>query len=428
VGEINLFRLNKTNYGQGVSCLVIKVLMLNFSLGKTIDAPSNVKIYESKIKEQPTLHDFHVIVMDTNTVFNSKFWDVTPYNEIKAHFFSSQELHNYGRKVKEQIETGGITFLFCGKECNTDVYDWESAKTSESNYFSSPISLGIVNDKGDTFYPSREELKYYSPLIKKTSKDQISYQCYFTRLPKEAKVLGTTRAGFPIFAEVPIGNGKLVVLPRFEDIVQTTALLINEVLPQIVHEDEPIFMPAWLSAFSSDFEKESRNKVDEIEKVKRLLYTKDKLLKKAVAFTFEKLGFSVIQLPDGTNPDLVISFNGKKAICEVKGHENRQSDRPDMLQLLGYSTEDGTAEKGIFVSNSEFCKPPQERKKDAFTQGAIKLGVNNEFSLLNSVELFDVTMLILQGRINDAERKELRDNIMNGVGLVHTGSNSLATK
>jgi hypothetical protein len=90
-----------------------------------------------------------------------------------------------------------------------------------------------------------------------------------------------------------------------------------------------------------------------------------------------------------------------------------------MLQLLGYSTEDGKAEKGISISNSEFCKLPNERNKEAFTQGAVKLGLNNEFSLLSTVELYEVIMLILQNKLGAEEAKKVRDKIMSGAGIVH---------
>lgn len=404
--------------------MAIKVLILNSQIQKRIEIPNNFKLFKNTIASKPTLHDFHAIILDTNTVLSNEYWGVASSYLLDATSFTGDQLKGYGNEIKEQIETGGTTFLFCGKEQYYDNvlvnYSYNSnAKINLSNYFISPIDLGVTNGLGDTFYPNQELAKSYVPLVRKIPKEKITYECYFSKLPKGTKILGTNRAGFPIFAEISIGNGRLVVLPRFEDIDEAISILIADILPKMYQESDPLFMPAWLASFSSDFEKQTKTMVNEIDKAKRLLYTKDKILKKAVSLAFEKLGFSTAELPEGTNPDLEILDGKRKAIVEVKGHENRQSDRPDMLQLLGYSTEDENAEKGIFVSNSEFCKPPHERKRDAFTQGAITLGKNNQFSLLNSVDLFEITMLILQGKVRDEDKKKLQVKIMDGVGVVN---------
>lgn len=147
-----------------------------------------------------------------------------------------------------------------------------------------------------------------------------------------------------------------------------------------------------------------------------MLYTKDKALKKAVGFAFETLGFSVKLLPDGTNPDIEIS-NEERAICEVKGHENKQSDRKDMLQLVGYSTEEGKAVKSIFVSNHEFSKKPAERNTSAFTEAAIDLAKKTCISLISTVDLYEIVMKVLQKTINEQQLKEIRKQIMNGEGI-----------
>jgi hypothetical protein len=278
--------------------------------------------------------------------------------------------------------------------------------------------LGIVNEHGDTFYVKNEELKYFSPLIKQIPKDEITWDCYFSKLPENSKIIAVNRAGYPVFAEVPIGNGKLVILPRFKDVKHAINILINEIFPQMVHEDDPMTIPKWLSSFTSDYERSTRSILSQIEKAKRLLYTKDKLLKKAVASAFEIIGFNVVELPDGTNADLEIFDDKQKAVVEVKGHENRQSDRNDALQLLGYSTPEGNAVKGIFVSNSEFCKPPEERRKEAFKQGAIELATDTKLSLVSTTDLYEIVMIILQKKTTDSGIKEIREKIMNGRGIV----------
>jgi hypothetical protein len=397
----------------------LKVLLLNFPHKPRLGTSSSITLTESDIKTKPTLHDFHAIIMDMTSVFSWSYWNALgPGDYIDARNYSIDELIDYRKKISEQIATGGVTFCFSGPASTKERVWVAEGYFHVNNYFCCPLDLGVVNDKGDTFYPKFEELKYFNPLIRQTPIEDITWQCYFSSLPEKTRVLGVNRAGYAVFAEIPIGAGKLVMLPRFKHMDQAATILVNDILPQMIHEGEFTFMPQWLSDFSSPFEEQTRSALSEIEKAKRLLYTKDKSLKKAVAFALEKLGFVVDQLPDGTNPDLRISDGEQKAICEVKGHENRRSDRPDVLQLLGYSTEQVSEEKSVFISNHEFNKEPFKRSKEAFTEAAIQLGIKNGFSLVSTTELYEVTMMILQRKLNATAAKEIREKIMNGCGAV----------
>ena len=269
-----------------------------------------------------------------------------------------------------------------------------------------------------TLYVKNEELKYLSPLIKEIPKDEITWDCYFSNLPKDSRIIAINRAGYPVFAEVPIGNGKLVVLPRFKDMKRAINIVINEILPQMVHEDDPVIIPNWLSSYISDYERNTRNIIGEIEKAKRLLYTKDKLLKKAVASAFKVIGFSVIDLPDGTNADLELFDGEQKAVVEIKGHENRQSDRNDTLQLLGYPLPKATQLKEFLFPTVSSANPPSERRKEAFKQGAIDLATDTKLSLVSTTDLYELVMAILQGKTTQTTKKEIRDKILKGKGIV----------
>jgi len=400
----------------------IKCLLLNLNKKNLPNVANDISVACLTIKEKPTLHDYHALIMDTDFVFDTEFWGIYSSGMLDAMNFTDKKLKNYGLKVKELVETGGIVFLFCGPNFSLQVYSKsESGSTTcsdFSNYLFSPIALNVVSEKGDTFYPKYEELKYYNSLIKKFNKEDITWKAYFTDLPEKTKILGVNRAGYAVFAEVPIGNGKLVLLPRFKDMQKAISILITDILPQMIHEVTGTFVPQWLESYTSEYERNIKTALGNIEKNKRLLYTKDKALKKAVAFALEALGFEVKVLPDGTNADLEISDNEQNAICEVKGHENRQTNRDELLQLLGYSTPDGKDIKSIFISNHEFSKNPQERSKDAFTQGATILGVNNKLSLISAQSLYGIVMDILQGNINENSKADLRKKILNGQGIV----------
>jgi hypothetical protein len=400
-----------------VETMVLKVLTLNFS-AKDVPVqtiPANIEITQATFTNSPTPHDFHVLLIDASEVLNSEWWEKSP----KGYITSSKHTHEYFLKFKdrigEQIRTGGITFCISyrhfGKYFSSEFHEID-------NYFFCPIDLGIVNEKGNTFHLKYEELKYFNPLFCKIPVDDIEWDCYFSKPPEEARILGTNRARYPVFMEVPLGAGKLVLLPRFKDRQKAVAIIIKEIIPQMIQAEDFVAVPQWVFDFSSPYEQNVKTTLKELETAKRLLYTKDKALKKAVAFGFKKLGFKVDVLPDGTLPDLRISDGEQKIVVEVKGHENKQADRKDVLQLLGYISEEDTKEKGVFVSNHEFNNEPEKRRATAFTDGAILLADCNNISLISSVDLYGSVLKILGNKLSDATAKEIRKKIMTGHALV----------
>lgn len=397
--------------------MALKVLLLNFPKEEILKIPSNITITQATIEENLTLHDFHAIIIDTDEVLKEKWWPYSSGSDIASDAHQIEDIRKFRKRVKEQITTGGIALCFSSSQYIRSISDHFQIHTLD-NYFLCPIDLGVVTETGDTFYPKFEELKYFTPLLKQITLKEIEWSCYFSKVPKNARILGVNRAGYSVFMEVPLGSGKLVMLPRFKNRAKAVTIIVNEIIPQMIHEEEVTFIPQWLLDFSSPFEKQIRNSLGEIEKAKRLVFTKNKLLKKAVAFAFEKLGFKVEILPDGTLPDLRITVGEQKAIVEVKGHENRQVNRREVLQLLGYLSETDIKEKGIVVSNHEFNKEPDERKQKAFTAGAIQLGEKMNTSLISSIDLYNVVMKILEKKMNSTATKNIRDKIMASPGLV----------
>lgn len=225
------------------------------------------------------------------------------------------------------------------------------------------------------------------------------------------------RAGYCVFAEIPIGLGKLVMLPRFRDRATAVTALVNEIIPQIIHEEEPTFRPEWLSEYVPPLETKARESLEEIGTAKRLLYTKGKLLKKAVAYALEKLVFTVKILPDGTLPDLEIETDKQKGIVEVKGHDTEQATRADVLQLVGYLPETKTETKGIFVSNHQLRTHPNMRKKEAFTDGAVEVATAHEICLLSTTDLWRLVLGVLEERISPKQLADVRSIIMTSSGV-----------
>jgi hypothetical protein len=298
----------------------MKVLLIDLPVNEISTKSSNIEISTCRIGAEPTLHDYHAIIMDVDEIFKA------PGSNYADNEKLGKNLRNLRAKVQEQVQTGGIFICFSG---GTQRFKGSSSTDDYTNYDWCPLNLGVTSAPGDTFSPKIEELNYYAPLVKGLHDKSISWTCYFTEafLPKNSRVLATNRAGYPIFIEVPIGSGKLVMLPRFKDRSYAVTTIVNEVLPQLIREDESISRPEWMAEFAPTIETSTRDLLKEIETAKRMLYTKDRALKKAVAHALNRIGFKVNVLPDGTLPDLEISTDGIKGIVEVKGHDKGLADR-----------------------------------------------------------------------------------------------------
>jgi len=396
--------------------MAIKVLLLNFPRTEIYKSPSNIELVEAKLGDNITLHDFHVVILDAEEILQPKWFKRDHADRLRLEHEKIERLKTI---FKEQIETGGITFCFASSNSTLEIYCQYGERHTLGSYEWCPIDCGFISEQGDTFYPRFEELKYFNPLFKTLSSKEVYWKCYFSKPPKNSKILATNRAGYSVFMEVPVGNGKLILMPRFKNRSQAVTMIVNDVIPQIVREEEFTFVPTWLPDFSSPLEIENRKLLGEIERAKRLLYTKNRALKNAVAFALEKLGFKAEKLPNGTLPDLRVQDDEIKGIVEVKGHENRQIQRAEVLQLLGYLSETNTKEKAIFIANHEFSQnPPHKRNTRAYTDGAIQLAKANDMALISTADLHNVVLLILEKKIADEELKRIRNKMMTKSGEV----------
>lgn len=388
----------------------IKVLLIDFPREEIYHSPSNIEISSCSIGSEPTLHDYHAIIMDVNELVKNKLRNVQERHELGTGIRALRA------KVQEQLRTGGVMICFSGPVRIFQGYGIENYST----YDWCPVDLGVTSLSGNTVYPKFEELKYYAPIVRGLQDKSIYWTCYFSEalLPKNSGVLATNRAGYPIFVEIPIGSGKLVMLPRFKNRPQAVTGIVTEVLPRIVREEESTFLPEWLPEFVPTIEANTRGLLKEIDTAKRLLYTKDGALKRAVAYALEKIGFTVKILPDGTLPDLQISADEMNAVVEVKGHDNEQADRKDVLQLLGYLSETDLKVKGIFVCNQKLLSSPFSRGEQAYTDGAIQLAPANEICLLSTIELWRKVLSILEGKTTIEGLARTRKVVMAGTGLV----------
>ena len=181
-----------------------------------------------------------------------EWWKTDNYGDLTSvkHDFVYFKM-KFKERIREQIMTGCLTFCFSSRE-DTKKYELISGWMLD-NYFYCPIDLGIINEKGDTFSVNFEELRYFNPLFSKISIEDVEWDCYFSKPPEGTRIFGTNRAKYPVFIEVPLGNGKLIMLPRFKDMPHAVAIIINEIIPQLIHEEDFVVAPKWVYDFSSPY-------------------------------------------------------------------------------------------------------------------------------------------------------------------------------
>lgn len=385
----------------------------------------NVRYNIATFDTLPTLHDFHIIFIDVDEILKKNYWK-------RKHGIFPDHIRS---KIKEQIASGGILFCFSGTPFRnhftddlttfTPYHDIENLdnKNLENNYlynyFFCPIRLGIVPENGDTFRYIPDNLKYFKALMKQIPPDDVYWKCYFSEISDSIKILGVNRAEYPVFIEASISEGKLIMLPSFKNKQSAFFIIANEIIPQmILEEDINQLEPQWLVEMKFPLEIELRQKLSDIKNAKKVISTSGKSLEKAVLNSLKLMGFEVKKLHKAAHADIQISVDGKEAIVEVKGHQNRKANRIEFNQLWGYIYENEIDSKGILIVNHEFDKPPIERSKSAFSDDVINAAKKGDYALISCVDLFKITLKIIDDKMTKEQLVDIRNRILNGAGQI----------
>lgn len=360
----------------------------------------------------PTLHDFDVIIIDMENLVDKEL-----YNSLQLGTKLKRDLGHDKIKltISRAVNSGTIVFVFSSKLKRRKRVVGDSILSS---YDWLPPEISIIQEYGDTLRINQENISEYKPLFDEYDPENIIWDCYFNKYPENSKVIATNRAGYAIFLEVPFGKGKYVFLPNFLDRQKAINIIVNRIIPQIVRTEDLFDVPKWVRNYSHPIEEKTRRILSEFSKAKQIIYTNDRGTERASALILEVLGFQVNRLPAGTLPDLELHYEDSSAIVEVKGHENRRTNRANIAQILAYESEIDEDVKLIVISNHEFSKSPDERSDVAYTQSAIHLAEVNDISLLNSVDLWKLYLHKKENLLTEEDLEKIRNKILNGKGII----------
>ncbi len=406
--------------------MLYKALTINSKFPVADNQVINDIIFQNAtLQTHPTLHDFHIIIVDMDEIFSSEYW------QGDKHF----DPDVVRSKFQEQIVSGGVVICFSGEPktmFSRNVQAYHNIQKSDdprhslvadgylSNYFFCPIPLGIKNENGVTFSFVPENLKNFKPLMKKIPTNDVFWRCYFSNIPEFVKPLGINRAGYAVFIEASLGEGKLVMLPSFKNKNYVFKLLFEEIIPQMIKEENLGQMePKWLTEMEFQSEIMLKQKLSQIRSAKQLISTNGRALEKAVMSTFSLMGYQVEKMNTGSHADIRITDKNKNALVEVKGHRTRQANRTEFNQLFAYLAEIENPPKGIMVVNHEFGKPLNDRNEFAFTSDLISLANKADIALISSVELFGLAFKIIENKVTNDQLIEIRQAILNGSGIIN---------
>ena len=171
------------------------------------------------------------------------------------------------------------------------------------------------------------------------------------------------------------------------------------------------------------------NKVIEINKFKRLLYSNGKLLEEAVLRCLKLLGFAAKNFDNGENEfDAVFESEEGRLIGEVEGRDNkaiaigkfdqliRNITRDQKLRMESEDDEPPEKAKPVLFGNGFRCTEPNKRDSE-FTKHCISHAKDNKAALIKTRDLYPICCYLYSNE-DENYAKQCRQAIMNTAGEI----------
>lgn len=325
----------------------------------------------------PTIFDYEIVILNLPNLDEHSF---------KVFESKKQEFQKF-------FESGGICFVILAREMGETMtnYSWCPFKDK----------LKIENKEGETFIVIDRKAKFLFDSVR------FFWNCYFSEIKIEHKILATNRTKDPVSIVVPYHNGYCVFLPRpilypdLTNLITLHELLMKrglELIPEKEDKQDASNLPGWASSLATKQElsliktlNEINRKLGKYAKFKQLYWQSGDNLNALVTSAFEELGFAITRLPKETHADFEVKIDENlTGVCEVKGLLGNATIQ-DLRQLLEYYTDQRDIEKrnvkGIFVVNHYRTQEPDSRGAPA-TRDAMDLIRKYNFKLITTKELY----------------------------------------
>jgi len=241
---------------------------------------------------------------------------------------------------------------------------------------------------------------------------QFYWSCYFTKVPKNSRVLATNKVGDPVSLVTPYEAGYCVFLPQTYYLTRLVDLLLENGL-SLIPDFVEIEVPEWIGEYATPLESQLLRQKLEIEKrlgktgkYKPLLYETGTSLENLVIDAFGEIGLDVSRLPEGSHADFEFPISEElTSVCEVKGLMESANVR-HLRQLLQYYIEQRDIEqrnvRAVFIVNHFRDKNPRDRG-EPLTKDASELVEKHDFRVITTVELYDFITKLLEDKLDKEE-------------------------
>lgn len=351
-------------------------------------------------------------------LFKEEFYKVINNGGIIIIFTNRKEIEEY---LCVTIENGVI---MDSTHENVGNYDWIPINFAPQNCINGR-EISIENKMAET--------------IIQGCKDEIEYSCIFPYIScKPTKdneiVLLKNKINETIaFIRLVENNGKegyYIILPQFNDAYKPISNLFKEVLPVLKPEMFPQFVKnSWLDKEEYIFPKirelicEKENIVKEYENKLKAADEKistvrndyqfltnilvsqgyDEFLVDNVCEVLRFIGYKNIINVDyiiegNKQEDLRILDDGRFTVVEIKGHNGNPTE-DDCQALLKYMNRNMRNEKrtdvhGILIINHQKMIEPMQRDNPAYTKEQIDDALRDEYTLVDTWQLFQASRLL----------------------------------
>lgn len=406
------------------------------------------------------ISDFDAFAFDAGAVADVLRSQGRPNNQLVSSVTDTSGavrslLFRHVREVTELIQRkGGVVIALMDENDFTLHAEYSTPNgarhTGFGPYFLIEDALGFVNkeDLMKSIIGGQGTRIQISPTVGcnylRALRDNLQYFAKF--VSAEANLLSTVFAtdtvGHVVAAELKVGNGSIVFLPKYSgaDAARFGAAIVQTVRERVSSET-PDVTPSWVEGIAvpgsqthndelaqlRERQRITTENIRELESAqtellnhRRLLYTTGKhILEPAVRKAFRLIGFDVLD-PDSYDGEWDLEMQspeGTLFIGEVEGPEG-SVDVDKFRQALNYHTDQvvaGRPNKGLLVGNAHRLKQPTERA-DFFTGHAVRASEPMRMALIPTTALFAAVCDVLAS--NEPElKKSIRESITNCVGV-----------
>jgi len=271
-------------------------------------------------------------------------------------------------------------------------------------------------------------------------KKDLQYQVYLNYSEKAEDVFLVNKTGHPVGWQINNGRGIIVFLPHppkgvsqekyFGVIIQCASNYFNVsaetpepewskkyILPGVKQLEQDI------KEIQKEIDKaiQNRDKIEfqkhELQKHRALLYEKGTPLEIAVINALRLLGFDAQNYKkDDKEHDIILNSSEGRAIAEVEGKDKDAIHIGKLDQLGRIIHEDfdehDTLAQGILIGNAYRLIPLEKRTEPNFTE-KVKIAIGrNGFSLLSTVELYNVIVKVLENPEDEQFKVYCRNKIL----------------